>query len=102
MNLQALLHIQQKIYFCVFFTLRPSRMRSMSAPPTLHVLTCEGNGDQQGRLSPSLSLLQLKSTKMEFYFEEEEGHEEDEELLSVLGASFRAELVEISLKWRIL
>lgn len=77
-------------------------MRSMSAPPTLHVLTCEGNGDQQGRLSPSLSLLQLKSTKMEFYCEEEEGHEEDEELLSVLGASFRAELVEISLKWRIL
>ena len=39
---------------------------------------------------------------MEFSCEEEIGREEDEELLSVLGASFRAELVEISLKWRIL
>ena len=59
-------------------------MRSRSAPPTLHVLTCEENGDQQGRLSLSL-FLQLKATRMEFSCEEEEGHGEGKELLSVLG-----------------
>ena len=88
----------KKSTFCVFY-----------APPLAHAqytspahFTCKENGDQQGRLSLPLSLflLQLKSTKMEFSCEEEIGREEDEELLSVLGASFRAELVEISLKWR--
>ena len=63
------------LVFFTFMKLRPSRMRSRPAPPT-DTLTCEENGDQQGRLSV---------TRMEFSCEEEESHGEDKELLSVLG-----------------
>ena len=57
-------------------------MRSRSTPPT-HVLTCEVMATSR---EDSLSLfLQLKATRMEFSCEEEEGHGEDKDLLSVLG-----------------
>ena len=61
----------------VLLKLRPSRMRSKSAPPIACALTCEkNNGGQLGRPSLALSLLQLKATRMEFFCEEEESHDE--------------------------
>ena len=77
-------------------------MRSRPASPTLHAHCShyEENGtvgktiDIYGKtLSRSLSLLQLKPTRVEFSCKEDKGHGEDEGFLSVLGEFLKNELL---------